>query len=74
MGTLGTSIISFPVPPCQSNNMTVKQCLRWSEVQEKHGILPWYGGSFISGQNKSRLTRLLENSCVTLQIQLVALG
>ena len=54
--------------------MTVKQFLRLSEVREKHGILPWYGGSFICHQNKSRPTRLLENSCVTLQKQLVALG
>ena len=54
--------------------MTIKQCLRLSEVQEKHGILPWYGGSFISHQNKSRPTRLLENSCVTFQKQLVAHG
>ena len=66
---MGTSIISFPVPP-----LTVKQCLRLSELQEKHGILPWYGGSYISRQNKSRPTRLLENSCVTLQKRLVPPG
>ena len=54
--------------------MTVKQCLRLSEVHEKHGILPWYGGSSISRQNESRRIRLLENSCVTLQKQLVTLG
>ena len=61
----------FPSPPL---TMTVKQCLRLSELQEKHGILPWYGLSYISRQNKSRPTRLLENSCVTLQKQLVPPG